>query len=345
MTIPQSWKLIDDAELMEQPDPEYLIEGILGRRSVAILYGPPGTGKTTMAANMSVSVAARRPFFGHAINHAGSVVYVGPDDPGGWKPRIASAKRDSGLPVDVPIGVYLFSEQFDLLDVEKVSALIEFLNGVEWPVAVELVIIDTYAACLPGANENSAEDTTRSMVALQRIRDGVRATVLAIHHTNAGGSRERGHSAMRGAADTMLSLNLSDDLIRLECSKQRNGPAFKPIALKLVEGACGGCVLRLAADTPAAEHLTPSQQKALDALRDGFSTEGALKSEWERACSDMNQRTFYRATDQLLRMNRVRRDGKRFIVVDLPVTDIAVTRQVTDNLALSIGGVSAVRCQ
>lgn len=347
MTIPQAWRLIDDVELVDQPDPEYLIEGMLGRGSISVLYGPPGTGKTTMAAATAVAVATGRPFFGHAIRHRGSVIYIGPDDPGGWKPRLLAAKRDAGISLDTTIGVYLFPEPFDLLDTERVTALLTFLQSVEWPAAVELVIIDTYAAVVPGANENAVEDTTRAMVALQRIRAGVRATVLLIHHTNAGGSRERGHSAMRGAADTMLALNLSDDLIKFECSKQRNGAAFKPFTLKLVEGTNGGCVFRLAADMPATEQLTPNQQKALDVLRDNFSSDGAHKSEWQRACSDMQERTFHRSCKRLIELGLVRPSGPRFVIAtDITgTTDKSVTRQHTDNLSLSIGCVSPVTCQ
>jgi hypothetical protein len=65
-------------------------------------------------------------------------------------------------------------------------------------------------------------------------RDALQATVLMVHHTNASGSRERGHSSMRGACDFMISLTQVDDAIHVESSKQRNGPPFPPFALKLV---------------------------------------------------------------------------------------------------------------
>src|SRR5688572_5812607 len=55
----------------------------------------------------------------------------------------------------------------------------------------------------------------------------VGVTVLLIHHTNASGTRERGHSAMRGAADFMIEMRPEDDVVKLECSKMRNGPPFE----------------------------------------------------------------------------------------------------------------------
>ncbi len=108
-----------------------------------------------------------------------------------------------------------------------------------------------------------------------------------VHHTNASGSRERGHSAMRGACDFMVSLTQVDDAIHVESSKQRNGPPFAPFALKLVPLAEGGCVLRAAADVLPLDGLTQQQQKALDVLRETFLADGATKSEWQRACLDV----------------------------------------------------------
>ena len=67
--------------------------------------------------------------------------------------------------------------------------------------ALEVVVVDTYAAATPGASENSSEDTTTAMVHAQHWRDTLGVTVILVHHTNATGSRERGHTAMRGAVD------------------------------------------------------------------------------------------------------------------------------------------------
>ena len=92
---------------------------------------------------------------------------------------------------------------------------------------------------------------TAAMTSAQRIRDDLSIAVTIIHHTNAGGSRERGHSSMRGAADCMISLTPVDDVIHVECSKQRNGAPFKPMVLKLAPLDGGGCVLRLASDRAA----------------------------------------------------------------------------------------------
>lgn len=343
------WRLIDDAQLLNEPDPEPLIDGVLFRRGLTIIYSPPGTGKTTLAALLAVSIATKRPLFGHQVRHQGSVCYIGPDDPAGWKPRLITAKQEYGLDLADSIGVFLFPEPFDLLDDAKVTALIAFLVAQPWPAPLEAVIVDTFAAVTPGANENAAEDLTRAMVNAKRLSDGVQAAVIICHHTNAAGSRERGHSAMRGAADTMLALVPSDDIVRLECNKQRNGSQFEALTLKLVETP-DGCVFRLLQDVAPTTVLTPAQQKALDALRDTFSADGATKSEWQRTCSDIQERTFHRAAKRLQDLGLVRQSGPRFMVVagtdtGTDATDKALPCHRTDSLTLSIGPVSSVTCQ
>jgi len=77
------------------------------------------------------------------------------------------------------------------------------------PSPLRAIAVDTYAAATPGASENSSEDTTQAMVHAQSWPDALGVSVILVRHTNTSGTRERGHSAMRGAADAMISLTPS----------------------------------------------------------------------------------------------------------------------------------------
>jgi hypothetical protein len=178
----------------------------------------------------------------------------------------------------------------------------------------ELLIIDTYAAAMPGANENASEDTTTAMSHAFQWRDRLGVTVLLIHHTNASGTRERGHSAMRGAADFMIEMRPEDDVVKLECSKMRNGPPFETLTLKLTPVPEGGRVFRLASDVLPGMELSAIQAKALTTLRDVFSADGATKSEWQRTCADIPERSFHRAAKVLQERGLVRQVGSHFRV-------------------------------
>jgi len=312
---PDSWRLLDDVEVMEMADPDYLIEGIIPRRGVGAIYGPSGAGKTTLVADLSVSIATGATWHGRPVLHRGCVVYVATEDPSGYKVRLRAKKVAAGLPLDVPIGVYVFPEPISLRDAVSVRKFTEFLLQVEWPQPLEAIVLDTYAASMPGANENTSEETTMAMAHSQLWRDRLGCAVILVHHSNASGTRERGHSAMRGAADFMISLTPADDVVRVECSKQRNGAPFEALTLKLspVSG-CSGVVFQEAATMPVSATLTPIQAKVLDALREHFTEDGATKGEWQRTCSDVSDRSFHRAAKVLEERGRVLHSGPRFRV-------------------------------
>lgn len=310
--VPEGWRLLNDAELMRLDDPQFLITNILPRRGVGVLYGPSGSCKTTMVAGMLVSLATGAPWFGHEVCHPGSSIYVAAEDIAGFKIRLKAAKLAAGLPLNRPVGVHTFPEPIDLRDSIDVSRFIRFVRATN--LKLEQVTLDTFAASTPGASENSSEDMTASMSAAQKIRDELDCGVLIVHHTNASGSRERGHSAMRGAADLMIAVNPVDDIIHFECSKLRNGPPFAPMSLKLTNIAEGGCVLRLASDVSPKFGMSPAQDKVLTVLRETFAADGATKKEWRSACVDVPERTFHRVAKVLKEGGLVRQSGTRFTV-------------------------------
>lgn len=295
--------LLDDVELQNLPDPEFLIDGVFQERSVAVVYAPPGIGKTTFAAAAAVSGATTKAFFGRRVLRPFTSIAVTAEDPSGFKARLGAAKRAAGCDLTTPIGVFTYPEAIDLRDPTSVTRFQHFViqQKPRFPQRLGVCFVDTYAAATPGAAENSSEDTTMAMAHARQLCEALDCTIVLVHHTNASGNRERGHTAMRGHADTMIALTPVDDLVQVEVSKQRNGPSGQLIAtLKLVSEPNGpGMVFRLASDVLSGD-LTPNQAKALAALRDTFADAGATSSEWQRACADIPERTFFRVVKMLL---------------------------------------------
>ena len=310
--VPDTWRILDDVEVLQLPDPEFLIDGILQRRSVAVIYSPPSVGKTTAIASMAVALATGRAWFGYRVARPVPCLYVGAEDPGGFKVRLAAAKRAAGLPLDTAIGVHTFPEAIDLRDDLSVTAFARFVKH-RFPDGEIVVFVDTYAAATPGAAENSSEDTSKAMTHGHLLKDALSATVVYAHHTNASGSRERGHSAMRGSADTMLDLQPVDDVIHVEASKQRNGASgHRLLTLKLVPEAGGSVVLRPAGDVLPSGSLSPHQRRAYDVLRETFGLGGATKAEWQRVTTGVPERSFYRAAKVLVEAGFVAQVGTHF---------------------------------
>jgi hypothetical protein len=157
---------------------------------------------------------------------------------------------------------------------------------------------------MAGGDENAVKDVMLVLQAARRIRDDIGAAVLIVHHTGKNGEAERGSSALRAGADTMLKLSAEGKLLRLTVDKQKDAEPAKPKRFRLervsVSGATAlddpdpvidlatSCVL-VEADQPTDsetdipnQQLTANRRKALEALRDA-ADEWTPTGRWERA--------------------------------------------------------------
>jgi hypothetical protein len=294
--------LLDDAAVLDLPEPHPIVTGRLIQRTLAALVGPPGVGKTFCALDVGLSIAAGEPWLNAPIATRGPVVYVAAE--GAPAPRIGAWKISRGFALDKPLGLHTWSGSLNLLDAFAVAAFVSAVKALS-PV---LVILDTFARCFVGGDENSAKDVGVAVSSLDRIRMGLDATVLVIHHMNKGGTSERGSGALRGACDTLMYLQAADDLLQLTCDKQKDSQPFEPVNVKLVPAFPGSktCVARLAAEVTLDEELTDPQGRALHALRELFGDRGATAGEWEAALQSMPRATYYRARKVLIDRGYVR---------------------------------------
>lgn len=303
--------LVDDVAVLNSPEIDYLCAPVLPMRSLVAGIGEPGIGKSyVFSIDLALSVASGRPFLGLPILHKGPVVVVAAE--GAQCGRIGAWKIAHGYDLDVVLGVHVRQSALQLLDAAAVERFIADAK----PIRPVLVVLDTFARCLVGGDENSARDVGLAIAAADRIRVALDCTVLIVHHTNKAGTSERGSGALRGACDAMFQLTKADDLIRLECSKMKDAEPFEPFDLRLVPAFEGAkyCVVRPAGDVRQSDELTDAQGKALHALRELFGVTGATSQEWIDVVPAMHKATFYRARAVLLEHGYVRHDtnAKRF---------------------------------
>ncbi len=116
-----------------------------------------------------------------------------------------------------------------LMERSSVLALIKEIQGNGWKPA--MIIIDTYHAATSGADEISGQDTGVIVENLKLLRDTLKTNVNCVHHLNASGARERGHTSLKAAMDTMLVLKTEGDGVKVECGKQRSAPHFQDRAI------------------------------------------------------------------------------------------------------------------
>lgn len=303
--------LLDDEAIQRLPAVPYLIDGLLPVGAACEMHGPPASGKTFVALDFSLSVASGLPFFGHAVRRSG-VLYIAAEGAGGLGARVAAWKQAHNI--GRRVGVEFVTEAVNLLDEGAVSRLLRAAGGVS---DLGLVVFDTWARCMVGGDENSAQDTGRAIQSVDRIRRETGATVLLLHHPGAGGERERGSTALRGAMDKMIAVKKDGRAITLVSEKAKDDEPFAPLHVWLspYEQSCV-----LTANAPRQDQaggLTEQQRAAVISLSRDFLADGASTTQWQKA-SGIPERSFYRARRDVVTRGYVRQigvgRGSRFVL-------------------------------
>jgi RecA-family ATPase len=232
-------------EMLKFPPPEWLIPGLVPRGGIVGLAGPPGVGKSMLALDWALCVGSGMPWLDRPIQKE-FALYIAAEGHSGLQSRAASWLRHHNiLPRDISFGLVKGRVQMvkDNLAHEAVFTRIEQ----ELEVTPGLVVIDTLARTVAG-DENHNEVMDQFMTEAERWVENYGATVLILHHKNAGGTRERGHTSFRGTVSTLFFLDpvpRDKGLLRLSCEKQRDAREADPIGLRMdeVEGT-GSVVLR-----------------------------------------------------------------------------------------------------
>lgn len=305
-------RLISDVALQSYKSPPALIDGRFPANGFGVLYAPAGTGKTFEAIDLEMSIATGLDYKGARVLRSGPVIHIGAE---GAIPqtglRVWAWKQVHAIPLDQTTGFNLLPEAVNLLEADDVLRLIDDALVVH----PALIVFDTLARCLVGADENSAKDMGIAIAALDRLRTETAAAVLVVHHTGKDGNQERGSSALRGAADTVVALSDDGDCLRLSCDKQRDDVPFDSLRVRLVPvtvGTVTTCVSQLATG-PIALDLTRPRQAALDTLLRLYSAMGPVTvAEWfrELPAKTISQRRFYDVVDALVQASVVRAEGR-----------------------------------
>jgi hypothetical protein len=309
-----------------------------------VLYGEPGSGKTFVALSIALSVAADHSWCG-TPTVGGEVLYVAAEGLFGLKLRVEAYEKQHNLS---PENIRFLGEPFNLLNPEALKRLLVTLEaGGIRPV---LIILDTLARLMVGADENSAKEMGQAIDGMDRVRQETGATVLVVHHTRKMGGIERGSSALRGAADVMIECShaKTGGIVRLECDKMKDAEQFEPINLgsKRVALGEGRASLAITGWSEAVEAIEAgavrkNAEGALKALRK-FGSEGATNSEWQKAFHDatrLQKSSFDRTLRELKEAGRVTQTGSKYRVA----TSDGGARAATSDGGVSVNEVSP-RC-
>ncbi len=209
-----------------------LIQGFLDAGLPALIMGAPNVGKSFFALHMGFCVATGRDFFGARVRKQGYVLYVILEGKDGFDNRVAAWRQYYGIDQDERIPLEVMKVRIDLRrpeqDARRIARTV-LRRAEKLGVEPALVVIDTLARSMPGADENDIADMSRFVDSVSIIADAGPA-VVALHHPTKAEAREgatptpRGHGVVEGAIDTIISLLHNDkkDAVAVIPYKQRD---------------------------------------------------------------------------------------------------------------------------
>jgi predicted transcriptional regulator len=314
---PSRFELISDSAMEMMPKPAFLLGDKLLVGGLSVLVGPPGCGKTFMALSWTCSVATGVPLGDDEVRKYGPAVYVAAEGSAGLGARLRSWKTANHL--TGALGVHFITEPVSLLSASDTTDFLRALDVLENPPLV--IVFDTLARCMVGGDENSTQDMSAFIAGADRIRRDTGAHVMLLHHMNAGGERERGNTALRGACDTMMFLKAEGSDLTLSCEKQKDAAPFPKLHARLSTFGDSCAVLTAkSALQLTADGLTEKQLETLALLQTHFLENGATAKEW-MAASNVSDRTFYNYRTVLVKGGYVAAPSKdrggRYVLTDL----------------------------
>lgn len=302
--------LSDDDEAFD----DEIIEGTIGRGAMAVLYGDSNSGKTFAAIDMGASVARGVDWLGRPTA-AGLVLYLATESPGSVQMRLRAYQRHHRLRVPgfviVRSPVNLFEGDIDTRAIVELVAEIETEHGDK----VALIIGDTLARIVVGANENSGEDMGLVVRNIDAIRAATGAAFVVIHHCGKDAAKGmRGWSGLRAATDTEIEVTVDEatGLRSAEITKQRDLPGKGDrLGFKLIPVAMGtnrwgnprsSCVVE-SSDAPD-KRRSKRQRAEIDGAVEEFLRArgtGCLKGALAKHFEGVYQRTsVYRALSRMV---------------------------------------------
>lgn len=310
LTTPGKLRLYSTRELIHMPPPKWQIHGILPAGGLVGLYAPPGVGKTFLAIDMALAIAADIPWHGHAVTQ-GPVLYISAEGGTGIGKRVSAWLRARKQPDNPPV-MWLTESLPVYADSDSMDQLMHRVLD-ETDLHPTLTVIDTLARCFDG-DENQQEDMGRFVGGVDRLRREFNSTVLIVHHTRLDGDRERGNTAFRGAADTMLYIERDKkhrEQLSLRCNKQKDAEEFTGIPFTLVEvPEDDSCVVQ-------PHEVSPAELVDLGREQQCYAVLAALGpltwNEW-MASSNLARSTFNRVYVELKEKGKIIRKNSKWQV-------------------------------
>ena len=313
-------QLLTTRKLLQLPPPTWLIQGLLPTDGLIGLSGKSGDGKSFIALDWAMHISQGMPWLGRQTNRA-PAVYIAAEGGRGIQKRVRAWMKAHGR-LDLP-GMYFMVSPLYVREEGVVEAFCDALGHLEHErINPGLVVIDTLARSFGGGEENSSADMGDFMARITELSAERRASVLVVHHLNATGTKERGHTSFKGGLDAgfLCSAEKNGDRkivrITLTNNKQKDDEEGRDLYLQPKADISTSLVFE-EAPAPEKKERGTGGPKLLDTLGMlallGASEDGYTWKEW-KLVSRLPKDLFNRRRAKLEASNEIYKEDGRYYV-------------------------------
>jgi hypothetical protein len=209
----------DDDFAAQESNLKWLVKGFLPKANLGVLFGESGSGKSFAMLDLSAAICRGLEFWnGHRVSK-GRVLYVVAEGVSGFRQRIKAYCHQRAIP---RIGMdVIYDITPNLTNVAQITDLISEIRQRE---PYDLIVMDTFAQVMAGADENNGQDVGNALAQCKRIANRCNAMVLLVHHSGKDASKgSRGHSSIKAACDVEIKVERSNDTRSITTSKMKDG--------------------------------------------------------------------------------------------------------------------------
>jgi RecA-family ATPase len=212
-------------DIVPNLEEQWLIDELAPLVGVMFVYGDPSSGKTFLVLDAVLHVATGRRWAGREVRR-GSICYFAAEGGNGFRKRVAAARKELGLELDLPFVLYAEAPNLgnDPGDVEALIAEVRATTS-ECNVPVRAVVLDTLNKVTHGADENDATAMGILISNLEKIARELSCLVIVLHHTGKGEARKgmRGSQALIGGNDAIWRVSSVSTVREVEIERMKDG--------------------------------------------------------------------------------------------------------------------------
>lgn len=268
------------ADILAMPKTKWLVHNHVKQKKFALIYGEYATAKSFYGLEMALCVAKGIPFLGQYEVTKGKVVYVYSEGLSELQNRLNAWMKHKGEGLPPASDLIFFGTSFKLDKESSLDRIIELIDR-DFKDAPDLIIIDTVARNMVG-DENSGTDMGAFVSNLSVLSSKYECTTLGIHHAGKDlGKKNRGHTSLPGAADTIIEIthaNIDKETgdsksAKIRLDKLKDGKKSMKYILDKVEIQYGeseedSSLVLVPSNQPVAEEVSKEDSKHISDIYD-----------------------------------------------------------------------------